>query len=100
MLTKQTQSEPPGTSPAHWSKSPAGPFNATASVSPNRPATRNVACRGGTLTIEGNSTSEEDLQIYGKVHGPSWLQGRRRTVGRAAQMDSEFTAVEVIVYGK
>jgi len=100
MLTKQTQPEPPGTSPAHWSKSPAGPFNATASVSPNSPATRNVACLGATLTIEGTITSEEDLQIDGKVQGPISLQGRRLTVGRTAELDSEVTAGEVIVYGK
>ncbi len=69
MLTKQTQPEPPGTSSAHWSKSPAGPFNATAFVSPNSPATSNVVCLGATLTIEGKITSDEDLQIDGKVSG-------------------------------
>ena len=100
MLTKQTQPDPPGTSPAQWPKSPAGPFNATASVSPNNPATRNVACLGATLTIEGTITSEEDLQIDGKVQGPISLQGRRLTVGRTAELDSEVTAGEVIVYGK
>ena len=100
MLTKQTQPDPPGTSPAQWPKSPAGPFNATASVSPNSSATRNVACLGATLTIEGEITSEEDLQIDGKVQGPISLQGRRLTVGRTAELDSEVTAGEVIVYGK
>ena len=100
MLTKHTQPEPPDTSSAHWSKSPAGPFNTTASVSPNSPATRNVASLGATLTIEGNITSEEDLQIDGKVQGPISLQGRRLTVGRTAELNSEVTAGEVIVYGK
>ena len=100
MFTKQTQPEPAGASPAQWSKSPAGPFNATASVSLNSPATRSVACLGATLTIKGTITSEEDLQIDGKVQGPISLQGRRLTVGRTAELDSEVTAAEVIVYGK
>jgi len=69
-------------------------------VSPNNPATRNVACLGATLTIEGKITSEEDLQIDGKVQGPISLQGRRLTVGRTAELNSEVTAGEVIVYGK
>jgi cytoskeletal protein CcmA (bactofilin family) len=100
MLTKQTQPEPVGSSPAQWSKSSAGPFNATASVSPNSPVTRSVAHLGATLKIEGEITSEEDLQIDGKVQGPISLQGRRLTVGRTAELNSEVTAREVIVYGK
>ena len=100
MLTKQTQHEPAGSSPAQWSKSPAGPFNATASVSPNSPATRSVARLGATLTIEGKITSEEDLQIDGKVQGPISLPGRRLTVGRTAELNSEVAAAEVLVYGK
>ena len=80
MLTKQTQLEPVGSSPAQWSKSPAGPLNSTASVGSISPATRSLACLGATLTIEGKITSEEDLQIDGKVQGPISLQGRRLTV--------------------
>jgi cytoskeletal protein CcmA (bactofilin family) len=100
MSTKQTQAEPTGSSPAQWSKSPAEPYNSTASLNPNSPATRSVACLGATLTIEGKITSEEDLQIDGKVQGPILLQGRRLTVGRTAELNSEVTAGEVIVYGK
>ena len=100
MLTKQTQLEPTGSSPAQWSKSSAGPFNSTASVSPNSSPTRSVACLGATLTIEGKITSEEDLQIDGKVQGPISLQGRRLTVGRTAELNSDVTAGEVIVSGK
>jgi cytoskeletal protein CcmA (bactofilin family) len=100
MLTKQPQPEPVGSSPAQWSKSPAGSFNATTSVNPNSPATHSVACLGATLTIEGKITSEEDLQIDGKVQGPISLPGRRLTVGRTAELNSEITAGEVIVYGK
>jgi cytoskeletal protein CcmA (bactofilin family) len=100
MLTNQNQPEPVGSSPAQGSKSPAGPLNATASVSPNSPATRGLACLGATLTIEGRITSEEDLQIEGKVQGPISLQGRRLTVGCTAELNSEVTASDVIVHGK
>jgi cytoskeletal protein CcmA (bactofilin family) len=96
MLTKQAQPEPAGSSPALWSKSPVGPLNATGSVNPNSP----TACLGATLTIHGEITSEEDLQIDGKVRGAISLQGRRLTVGRTAELNSEVTAGEVIVYGK
>ena len=94
MQIKQAQAEPTGSSPALWPSSPAGPLNATAS--PNSP----TALLGKTLTIEGAITSEEDLQIDGKVRGPISLQGRRLTVGRTAELNSDVTAGEVIVYGK
>ena len=100
MLTKETQLEPAGSHAAQWSKSPAGPFNSPASVNPNSPATRSVACLGPTLTIEGTITCEEDLQIDGKVQGPISVQDRRLTVGRTAELNSEVIAGEVIVYGK
>jgi cytoskeletal protein CcmA (bactofilin family) len=96
MLTKQTQLEPAGSSPAQWSKSPAGPLNATISLSPNSA----TAFLGATLTIQGEITSEEDLQIDGKVRGRISLQGRRLTIGRTAELNSEVTAGEVVVYGK
>ena len=96
MLTKQEQAEPTGSSPALWSKSPAGPLNATALISSNSP----TAFLGVTLSIEGEITGEEDLQIDGKVRGPISLPGRRLTVGRTAELNSEITASEVIVYGK
>jgi cytoskeletal protein CcmA (bactofilin family) len=100
MSTEQTQPEPVGSSPAQWSKFPAGPLNSTASASSNSPATRSLTCLGATLTIEGKITSEEDLQIDGKVQGPISLLGRRLIVGRTAELNSEVTASEVIVYGK
>jgi len=96
MLTKQVQPESTGSSPALWSTYPGGPLNATTPLSPNSPTARLVA----TLTIEGEITSDEDLQIDGKVRGPISLQGRRLTVGRTAELNSEVTAGEVIVYGK
>jgi len=71
-------------------------MNTTASVNPNSPK----ALLGATLTIQGEITSEEDLQIDGKVRGPISLQGRRLTVGRTAELNSDVVAGEVIVYGK
>ncbi len=96
MLTKHAQPEPTGSSPALWSNSAAGPPNATTSLSTNSPA----AFLGATLTIQGEITSEEDLQIDGKVQGPISLQGRRLTIGRTAELNSDVTAGEVIVYGR
>ena len=96
MLEKQAQPEPTGSSPAPWSKSAAGPLYATTSLSSNSP----TAFLGATLTILGEITSEEDLQIDGKVRGPISLQGRRLTVGRTAELNSDVNAGEVIVYGK
>lgn len=100
MWTKQTQPEIPGSSPAQWSGSPAGPLNAPAAMRPNSPIARNLACLGATIEVKGKITSEEDLQIDGKVEGPISLQGQRLTVGRTGQLNSEVTAREVAVYGK
>jgi cytoskeletal protein CcmA (bactofilin family) len=96
MVTKQAQPESTGSSPALWSKSPAGPLNETTSASPSGP----TAFLGANLTIQGEITSGEDLQIDGKVRGPISLQGRRLTIGRTAELNSDVTAGEVIVYGK
>jgi cytoskeletal protein CcmA (bactofilin family) len=55
---------------------------------------------GASIKIEGEIKSEEDLKIDGRVHGPISLQGRRLIVGRTAELNSQVTAAEVIVYGK
>jgi cytoskeletal protein CcmA (bactofilin family) len=49
--------------------------------------------------IKGEITSDEDLQIDGKVEGPISLRGHRLTVGRTAELKSEISAREVVVYG-
>jgi cytoskeletal protein CcmA (bactofilin family) len=94
------QAEVPSSSPEQLAGSPAGPVKVTATMRPNSPAAANLACLGATLKIEGKITSEEDLQIDGKVQGPISLQGQKLTVGRTAQLNSAVTAGEVIVYGK
>jgi cytoskeletal protein CcmA (bactofilin family) len=69
------------------------------SVRPNGPVARDLATLGASLTIKGQITGEEDLQIDGKVEGPISLQGHRLTVGRSARLHSEVNAREVVVYG-
>jgi cytoskeletal protein CcmA (bactofilin family) len=100
MWTKQTQTEVPGSSPMQQPATAAGISAATAATRPNSPTSRNLACLGASLEIKGKISGEEDLQIDGKVEGPISLQGRRLTVGRTGQLNSEITAGEVIVHGK
>jgi len=72
----------------------------TSNFRPNGPAARDLACLGSTLTIKGQITGGEDLQIDGKVEGPISLQGHRLTVGRTARLHSEVNAREVVIFGK
>jgi cytoskeletal protein CcmA (bactofilin family) len=100
MWNKETQPEAPGTSPSKDSKIPVTPLNATAGNRPGIPASRASASLGATIVVKGEITSEEDLQIDGKVEGPISLRGNRLTVGRTAQLNSEVNAREVVVYGR
>ena len=99
MWTKETQSEVPGTSPSKDSRIPGAPVNAPAGIRPSIPTARTLACLGSTIVVKGEITSDEDLQIDGKVEGPISLRGHRLIVGRTANLNSEITASEVIVYG-
>ena len=65
----------------------------------NGPVARDLATLGASLTIKGQITGEEDLQIEGKIEGPISLNGHRLTVGRSAHLQSEVNAREVVVYG-
>ena len=100
MWTKQTQTEMPGSSPMQQSGTAAGFSAATTATRPNTPTSRNLASLGASLEIKGQISGEEDLLIDGKVEGPISLQGRRLTVGRTGQLNSEINAGEVIVHGK
>lgn len=100
MWTKQMQTEVPGSSPVQRPESPAGAFNATATVRPSSPTAPSLACLGASLEVKGEITGKEDLQIDGKVEGTISLQSQRLTVGRTAQLNSGVTAREVVVYGK
>ncbi len=103
MWNKDTQPEAPGTSAAKdSSRIPGTSLNAPAPPSrplASAPAARNLACLGSTIVVKGEITSEEDLQIDGKVEGNISLRGNRLTIGRGAQLNSEINAREIIVYG-
>jgi cytoskeletal protein CcmA (bactofilin family) len=99
MWTKDTQSEVPGTSPAKDLRIPGAPASAPAGIRSSAPTARTLACLGSTIIVKGEITSDEDLQIDGKVEGNISLRGHRLTVGRTAQLSSEINAREVIVYG-
>ena len=99
MWNKETQSDVPGLAPSKDSKNPGGPVNAPAGNRPINQTARTLACLGSTIMVKGQITSDEDLQIDGKVEGNISLRGHRLTVGRTAQLNSEIDAREVIVYG-
>src|SRR5580692_13143554 len=99
MWNKESQPEVPGTSQSKESRIPGTPQNAPALNRPAVPTARTLALLGSTIVVKGEITSDEDLQIDGKVEGPVSLRGHRLTVGRGGQLNSEVTAREVIVYG-
>ena len=92
MWTKEPQPELPGSPSSRESSFPGAPR-------PSTPMARNWACLGSTLTIKGEISGDEDLQIDGKVEGPISLPGHRLTIGRTAHLSSEVKARDVIVYG-
>ncbi len=99
MWNKEAQPEIPGTAQSRDSRVPGTTMNAPVSIRPGAPATRPVACLGPSVAVKGEITSEEDLQIDGTVEGPITLRDHRLTVGRTAQLESEISAREVVVYG-
>jgi cytoskeletal protein CcmA (bactofilin family) len=99
MWNKEAQPEVPGVSASKDSKIPGAPANAPAGIRPSTPLARTLALLGATIVVKGEITSDEDLQIDGRVEGPVSLRGNRLTVGRSGQLNSEVTAREVIVYG-
>ncbi len=99
MWTKETQSEVPGLSPSKDSRIPGAPVNAPAGNRTSSPTARTLACLGSTIVVKGEISSDEDLQIDGRVEGNISLRAHRLTVGRTAQLNSEINAREVIVYG-
>jgi cytoskeletal protein CcmA (bactofilin family) len=89
--------QPPQSS-ANFSSSPAPA--ASQSFRSSAPTARNLAILGPGLTVKGQISGEEDLQIDGKVEGPISLKGQRLTVGQNGEIVSDVHAREVIVYGK
>jgi cytoskeletal protein CcmA (bactofilin family) len=99
MWNKETSSDSPVPSASKESRIPAAPMASTSGTRPSAPTARASACLGSTISIKGEISSDEDLEIDGKVEGPILLRGNRLTAGRNAQLKSEITAREVIVYG-
>jgi cytoskeletal protein CcmA (bactofilin family) len=99
MWNKDSQSEVPGTSAANDSRVTTGPNVSTGAARPSAPTARPLACLGASVKVKGEISSDEDLQIDGSVEGPISLPSHRLIVGRTAQLGSEITAREVIVYG-
>ncbi len=99
MWNKEAQPEVPGMSSSKDAKTNGAPVNGSAAIRPGNPMARTLACLGSTIVVKGEITSEEDLQIDGRVEGPVSLRGSRLTVGRTAQLNSQIDAREVIVYG-
>ena len=63
-------------------------------------ATRAPSWLGPGLTIKGQSSGTEDLQVECNVDGPISLGEHRLTVGQNAHVNGEVTASEVIVFGE
>ncbi len=103
MWNKDNQPEVPGTSPAKDSRVPGTPLSTPLNAAPRRAAQRArgtaLACLGPSIVVKGEITSEEDLQIDGRVEGNISMRGNRLTVGRGAELNSEINAREMVVYG-
>jgi cytoskeletal protein CcmA (bactofilin family) len=109
MWNSNKQNEYPAPAPAQPATTyPAAPaasaFNSSPStaapVRSSAPAAKNAAVLGPGLTVKGQISGDEDLQIEGKVEGSIALKGQRLTVGSSGEIVSDVHAREVIVYGK
>jgi cytoskeletal protein CcmA (bactofilin family) len=63
-------------------------------------ASRQPSWLGPGLTIKGQISGTEDLQVECSVDGPISLGEHRLTVGQSAHVDGEINASEVIVFGE
>ena len=105
---KQPQNDYPAPAPTQPATYPAAPsasaFNSSPSpaapVRSSAPAAKALATLGSGLTVKGQISGDEDLQVEGKFEGPITLKGQRLTVGSAGEIVSDVHAREVIVYGK
>ena len=109
MWNSNKQNEYPAPAPAQPATTyPAAPAASSFSSSPSTatpvrssaPSAKNAAVLGPGLTVKGQISGDEDLQIEGKVEGPITLKGQRLTVGSSGEIVSDVHAREVIVYGK
>lgn len=54
---------------------------------------------GGSITINGEVTSDESLRIEGRVSGHILLREAELIVGRSAQLDADLRAARILVLG-
>ncbi len=100
-MWSKPQSDVPSTyTPARESSVPGVQSGSQIASRTAVPAVRTLACLGSSLTIKGEISGDEDLQIDGKVEGPVSLLNHRLIVGSSAQLSSEINTREVVVYGK
>jgi cytoskeletal protein CcmA (bactofilin family) len=110
MWSNSKQSDSPNPGPAQPVAYPAtqssANFNANSAPAASQtyrssaPSARNLAILGPGLTVKGQISGDEDLQIDGKVEGSITLKGQRLTVGQNGEIVSDVRARDVIVYGK
>ncbi len=101
MLTsKQLHPDLTSSSATPGSGSSFTPVSGAAPTHPGSPTERRTAWLGSSIEVKGKISSAEDLQIDGTVEGPISVHGKKLTVGRTAQLNSELAAREIIVYGK
>lgn len=100
MWNKQSQADSTRSSSSPEQTYPVTPIGPVATSRPGAPSARNLSFLGPSLEIKGRISGEEDLQIDCKVEGPIALQGQKLIAGRSAQLHSEISAREVVVYGK
>ena len=110
MWSNSKQSDSPNPGPAQPAAYPAtqssANFNANSAPATSQtyrsssPTARNLAILGPGLTVKGQISGDEDLQIDGKVEGSITLKGQRLTVGQNGEVVSDVRARDVIVYGK
>jgi cytoskeletal protein CcmA (bactofilin family) len=100
MWNKQSQPDSPRSSATVEQAHPSTPISPASSLRTGSSTARNLSFLGPSLEIKGKISGEEDLQVDCKVEGPISLQGQKLIAGRGAQLHSEITAREVVVYGK
>src|SRR5580700_8256507 len=110
MWSNNKQGDSPNPGPAQPAAYPpaqsSSNFNANSAPAASQsfrssaPTARNLATLGPGLTVKGQISGDEDLQIDGKVEGSISLKGQRLTVGPNGEIVSDVHAREVIVYGK
>jgi hypothetical protein len=102
MWSNSKQSDSPNPGPAQPAAYPpaqsSSNFNANSAPAASQtyrssaPTARNLATLGPGLTVKGQISGEEDLQIDGKVEGPISLKGQRLTVGQNGEIVSDVHA--------